>query len=380
MIKHLRMAGGRARWLGPAAVAACLGLASMAFASDGADSPFATLGPSPEPPDNPVTPEKVELGKMLYWDGRLSGNNAMPCVSCHIPGVGWGAGSDISPGYTGTVHWRHSQTVLNSAYYDKLFWEGSVTDLETQAAAAATGAVGGNGDPAMMEMKLRLVPDYVERFREVYGTEWPNVNDAWDAIAAFERTIVTDPGKVPFDRYLAGDKGAISEEAKRGMALFEGEAGCAECHNGALLSDQKFYNLGVPENPIFEQSPLHQITLRWQVYQKGASEAVYREADRDLGLYHTTKRPQDKGRFRTPSLRETLYTAPYMHNGVFETLEEVVAFYNAGGGPDAEPGLLEPLGLSERDQADLVAFLRTLSMDEPLIVKAPELPESRPLD
>jgi len=358
-----------------------LGTSALVFAAgavalaQGANPPLATLPPPPIPADNPMSPEKTALGEKLYWDGRLSGNGAMACSACHLPDLGWGTGGPISFGYPGTQHWRNSQTILNSAYYNKGFWEGSVTSLESQAPAAAGGAVAGNGDGSMMEMRLRFVPEYVEAFREVFGTEWPHVAHAWDAIAAFQRTVVTDATKVPFDRYLAGDDDAMTDAARRGMEIFNGKAGCISCHNGALVSDQKFYNIGVPAAAEFGQDPLSQITLRWELYQKGVPEDVYRSGTDDLGLYHVTKRPADKGKFRTPSLRELRWTEPFMHNGAFWELDEVVAFYNAGGGADQTAGL-QPLGLTDAEQADLVAFLEALSMDEPLLLDEPELPET----
>ncbi|SPH17027.1 Cytochrome c551 peroxidase [Defluviimonas aquaemixtae] len=357
--------------IGSAALAALIGTAATAQDAP----PLATLGPVPDPVDNPMTPEKIALGEKLFWDGRLSGNGAMPCSACHLPDLGWGTGGPISFGYPGTQHWRNSQTILNSAYYNKLFWEGSKTSLEAQAKGAAGGAVAGNGDGSMMEMRLRFVPDYVVAFKEVFGTEWPHSAQAWDAIAAYERTIVTDPGKVPFDRFLAGDGAAMTENAKRGMDIFNGKAGCISCHNGALASDQKFYNTGVPAAAEFSEDPLYQITLRWELYQKGGSEEDYRTGDDDLGLYHQTKRPDDKHKFRTPSLRELRWTDPYMHNGSLATLADVVAFYDGGGG-DGQTAGLQPLGLSTEEQADLVAFLEALSMDEPLILEEPELPET----
>ena len=224
-------------------------------------------------------------------------------------------------------------------------------------------------------MRLRFVPEYVEAFREVFGTDWPQLAHAFDAIAAYERTIVTDATKVPFDRFLAGDEDALSDAAARGMELFNGSAGCISCHNGPLASDQRFYDLGVPAAAEFGEDPLYQITLRWELYQKGVTEALYRNGTDDLGLYHVTKRPEDIGKFRTPSLRELRWTDPYMHNGSLPTLTDVVAFYNAGGGEGQTAGL-QPLGLTEDEQADLVAFLEALSMDEPLLLDEPELPET----
>jgi cytochrome c peroxidase len=269
--------------------------------------------------------------------------------------------------------------VLNAAYYQKLFWAGEVTSLESQAEAAATGNVAGNGDPMMMEERLRQIPEYVRRFREVFGTAYPLIRDAWLAIAAFERTLTSRAQDVPFDRYAQGDRQALSASATRGLALFLGKAACVQCHHGPLLSDEGFHALGVPPNPAFEEDPLRQITLRYQHLIRGVPEPVYRAADRDLGLYYTTKRVEDRGKFRTPSLRELKYTAPYMHNGVFATLEEVIDFYDQGGGGSPKSPLLRPLGLGAEDKQDLLAFLLALSSDRPLRVTPPAVPDYAPM-
>jgi cytochrome c peroxidase len=206
------------------------------------------------------------------------------------------------------------------------------------------------------------------------------INLAWMAIAAFERTLVSKPENVPFDRFARGDRTALSPEAKRGLTLFQGKAGCITCHNGPLVSDESYHNVGVPENPTFRTDPLRQITLRYQHVIRGVPESVYRTADRDLGLYYTTKRDEDRGKFRTPSLRELKYTAPYMHNGVLRTLEEVVAFYDDGGGEDPNKSkLMRPRGLTEQEKKDLVAFLLSLSSDQPIIVERPENPDYAPV-
>jgi cytochrome c peroxidase len=172
--------------------------------------------------------------------------------------LGWGEGSQISRGYPGNKHWRNSQTVLNSAYYNKPFWEGSVTSLEGQAASAAEGGVSGNGDPSVMEMRMRFLPEYVAAFKKVFGSEWPRMSDAYRAIAAYERTIVSDAKKVPFDRYAMGDKKALNDSQKKGMALYNGKANCIACHNGPLASDQRFYATGVPAHPQFKEDPIGQ--------------------------------------------------------------------------------------------------------------------------
>lgn len=337
--------------------------------------PLGPLPPVPVPADNPMSDAKVALGKLLFFDARLSGDASTSCASCHSPEAGWGDGGDLSRGYPGTQHWRNSQTILNSAYYAKLFWAGESTSLEDQAKSAATGNVAGNGDTMMMEERLRQIPEYVKRFREVFGTPWPTIDDAWRAISAFERTVVSNAKDVPFDRFMKGEEKALSDSAKRGLALFQGKAGCVQCHNGALLSDEDYHNVGTPRNPAFEEDPLRQITLRFQHVIRGVPESVYRKADRDLGLFYTTKRDADKGRFRTPSLRELKYTAPYMHNGAFFELDEVIDFYDEGGGEDANKSpLLKKLGLSDEEKEDLLAFLESLSSDKPLLVRPPELP------
>jgi len=340
--------------------------------------PLAPLGPPPIPPDNPqmvdengypiASDPKVELGRVLFYDNRLSGNASISCADCHSVDFGWTDGSDLCRGYTGTSHWRNCQTLINSAYYDKLFWDGSSKSLEAQAASAAMGAVSGNGERDMMEERLRQVPEYVRRFRDVFGTQWPELEDAWRAIAAFERTLIqTD---TPYDRYLRGDVSALTNTEVAGLELFRGKAACVDCHNGPLLSDQRFHALGVPENESFTYDALRQITFRYEQYIKGVTEEQYREVKTDLGLYYVTKRTEDMGKFRTPSLRYTVYTAPYMHNGVFYTLNEVVDFYDAGGGPGSG---LAPLGLSAEEKANLVAFLESLSGEE-VRMQRPDLP------
>ncbi len=335
--------------------------------------PLAVLPELPVPADNPITPAKVELGRLLFFDNRLSGDTEFSCASCHDPARGWGDEKEISTGYPGTRHWRNSQTVVNSAYLQKLFWAGESTSLESQAKSAATGNLAGNGDPAMLEERMAQIPQYVRQFKEAFGVDRPTFSLALKAIATFERAEVISLDS-PFDQYMRGDKSAMSEAALRGMVLFEGKAGCIQCHNGPLMTDEKFHNVGVPKNPFFEQDPFAQIALRYQHYIRGVPEEIYRAADRDLGLYYTTKRSEDKGKFRTPPLRYLMYSHPYMHNGVFLVLEEVIDFYDQGGGdePNKSP-LLKSLGLTDQEKQDLVEFLGSLSGSQ-LIVEQPELP------
>jgi cytochrome c peroxidase len=335
--------------------------------------PLAALPEVPAPADNPITPAKIELGRLLFFENRLSGDIEFSCASCHDPARGWGDEKEISTGYPGTRHWRNSQTVVNSAYLQKLFWGGESTSLEAQAQSAITGNLAGNGEPALIEERLAQIPEYVRRFQEAFGVDRPRFPLVLKAIATFERAEVISRDSA-FDRYMRGDKSAMSESALRGKALFEGKAGCIQCHNGPLLSDENFHNLGVPRNPFFERDSFAQIALRYQHYIRGVPEEIYREADHDMGLYYTTKRSEDQGKFRTPPLRYLSYSFPYMHDGVFLVLEEVIDFYDQGGGDDPNKSpLLRPLGLTDVEKQDLVEFLNSLAGSE-LIIDRPELP------
>ncbi|MEM1267595.1 MAG: cytochrome c peroxidase [Pseudomonadota bacterium] len=341
---------------------------------------LAPLGPPPIPADNPMTDAKVELGKTLFFDPILSGNYGMPCSACHLPEAGWAVQDKISFGYPGTTHWRNSQTVVNSAYYGKLFWAGASGSLEHQARSAARGGVAGNGEDDGMEARLAFVPEYREAFREVFGDDWPSVRHAYMAIAAFQRTLVqTD---TPFDEYMRGDDDALSEGQKRGLDLFVGKANCIACHTGPLLSNEAYYNIGVPRYDGWEEDPLAQITFRFELFAKGVTETKYRTLKDDPGLYFRTKQEADMGKFRVPSLRYTAYTFPYMHNGMLETLADVVAFYNEGGGENEfaanKSELIQPLGLTDDEQADLVAFLESLSGEE-ILIDYPDVPFMEPL-
>jgi len=374
--------------LAASAIVAAVALASGATKAAGdpdKDAPLAKLGSPPIPVDNPQTPAKIELGKMLFFDPRLGGDASTGCVQCHEPDQGWGFNDALSRGYPATVHWRNSQTVINSAYLGKLFWTGSASSLEKQAKSAASGAVAGNGEADVMEARLAFIPVYRKAFKDVFGDEWPKISNAWRAVAAFERTLIQND--TPVDKYLAGDKKALNKAQVRGMKLFNGKANCIECHNGALATDEKYYNLGVPPAERWNEDGLAQITFRYEQYAKGVTQDMYRKIKDDAGFYYRTKQKRDMGKFRTAPLRYTKYTAPYMHNGAFWDFEEVVQFYNAGGGSneftDGTMGknkttILKPLGLSDKEVADLVAFLEAFSGPE-IRIEKPELPPYAPL-
>jgi|SaaInl4_135m_RNA_FD_contig_71_350822_length_5372_multi_4_in_0_out_0_2 cytochrome c peroxidase len=371
-----------------AIVAVSFGLVGLGFGSlaeADVNPPLAALGPPPVPSDNPQTPEKVELGKLLFFDSRIGGDASVSCADCHMPKQGWGFNDPISRGYPGVIHWRNSQTVVNSAYLGKLFWAGAAKSLEAQAPGAALGAVSGNGERDMVEARLAFIPEYVKRFKQVFGDDWPKVNNVWKAMSAFERTLIHKD--TPFDKYMRGDRKALSAQQVRGLNLFKGKANCVECHNGPLLSDQKFYNLGVPRAEEWTQSGLAQVTFRYEQYAKGVTEKMYRKIKDDAGLYYRTKQKSDMGKFRTPPLRYTAYTAPFMHNGSFFDFEELIEFYNEGGGSNEftdgvmaknKTPLLKKLGLTVAEKADLAAFLESLSGDE-IKMSTPKLPPYAPL-
>lgn len=225
-------------------------------------------------------------------------------------------------------------------------------------------------DGRLFAERLKQVPEYEELFRKAFGGE-PSFGRTLNAVAAFVRTITSRT--VPLDRYLKGESGALSASAQEGMRLFQGKAGCIQCHGGALISDQKFHALGVPENPALFAEPLRHITFRR--FLKTLGTPNYDNQRTDPGLYAVTKEPGDHGKFRTPSLREVALTSPYMHNGVFASLEDVVEFYDRGGGahPQKSP-LIRPLALADGEKKALVEFLKTLTGD-PVVVERPALPE-----
>ncbi|MEE9165203.1 MAG: cytochrome c peroxidase [Nitrospinota bacterium] len=370
------------------------------------DTPLGFLPPPPYPVDNPtkahnVWPSKMgpkqELGYLTFFDPKLSGDQGpSACGDCHSPEQGWGTNESHSKGYAGTMHWRNSQTIVNNSYFQKLFWGGSSPSLEAQAPSAARAARAGNVERDQAEARLRLVPEYVKRFNEVYGTRWPVLDDAWRSIAAFERYM--SQLDTPFDKYMKGDKKAMSAAAIRGMEIFKGKANCFECHNTPFFTDEKYYNLGVPrgegldggEDPE-DATPLVQVTLRWEIYgNKGNSEWIFRSFKDDAGMWFRDKNLKSRGKFRTAPIRFTKFTAPYMHHGQLFTLREVIDFYDKGGGeneftkplktpygevvPGTKTPILKKLNLTEEEKNDLEQFILALS-NNPMQLPKPKIPQ-----
>ncbi len=300
-------------------------------------------------------PARVELGKALFFDRRLSGDGTVSCAVCHIPDETFADGRKISSAYPTNKHWRHTNSLLNVGYLSVLFWDGRSQGLEDQALGPIHTSFEMNLNPRYLVAKLREIPEYQQLFKKAWG-EGVTLERIVGSLAAFERTLlVTDS---PFDRYLHGDRDALGIEERKGMTIFFGERGnCAKCHAGSLLTDQKFYNLGVDELPELITDPQHRSTRNFFLGEMGLEPM-----DRDPGHYAVTREPNDMGSFRTPPLRQVEQTGPYMHNGSIATLAEVIEFFNQGGGDDPnKTKLLKPLGLSAEEKQALEAFLRSLT-------------------
>ena len=318
------------------------------------------LGPLPDA--EMPSADEVELGKWMFFEKRLSGDGDRSCADCHIPENGWAFPEQMSIGYPGTLHYRNAKTVLNTRFAQYFYWDGRLdggNDFSTQARDSMTDSHFMAADGRIMIQRMKQIPRYVEMFQKAYGAE-PYFGLIIKAIGAFEKTLVSK--NVPFDNYLKGDEKALSAAAKRGLALFEGKAGCIQCHDGFMLSDSQPHALGVPVNPdLFEVK--RYTTLRSQQMFLGTPN--YMNLKADPGFFAVEKNPKFIGTFVTPSLREVAKTAPYMHNGMLPTLEAVVDFYNDGGGEavNKDP-LIRPLGLNGAEKADLVEFLESLSGDD----------------
>jgi len=304
----------------------------------------------PFPAANPQTPEKIELGRKLFFDRRLSGDGTMSCSTCHDPEKGYSDDLAISLSYPTTRNWRNSPTLINIGFQKFLFHDGRAHTLEEQALFPMMSAFEMNQNLDFVEEELRSVPEYVEAFRKVFGGEVSRERMAM-ALAAFQRTIVSVNS--PLDRFLAGDKKALSAEAKKGHDVFAGKGKCAECHDGVNLADDKFYALNAPENEEQEKDPRVAATRRFVAKMSHYDD--YLNLKEDPGRYLVTRDRKDWKAFRTPTLREIAKTGPYMHNGIFETLDQVIDFFDQGGGKGNT--VLKPLKLSVDEKKALKVFM-----------------------
>lgn len=302
--------------------------------------------PLPEPPlgvdkawselSEPPTPERVRLGRWLYYDTRLSADNTISCATCHRPENAFSEPKPVSTGIGGQKGARKAPTFINAAWalFPHMFWDGRAASLEEQALGPVANPIEmGNTHDAMID-SLRTIEGYAPYFEEAFGSPEITTDRVAKAIADYERTRMS--GNSPYDRWKSGEETAVSDAVKLGDRLFFDKAGCNQCHLGYNFTDSLFHNLGVGWNPDSQEFS-------------------------DLGRYAVTNVDSDRGAFKTPTVREVTKRAPYMHDGSVATLREVVELYNRGGEPN--PHLdpkIKPLGLTEDEVAALVAMMEAL--------------------
>jgi cytochrome c peroxidase len=311
------------------------------------------LPPVVVPCNNPQTDGKILLGKQLYFDTRLSKDNTISCATCHNPAMGWSDAGPTSKGIADQMGGRRAPPVANAAYSPLQFWDGRAPSLEEQAKGPIANPIEmGNTHDAMLRT-VDGIPGYMEEFRRVFGDVPITVDRVADAIAAYERTVVTTDS--PFDRFVRGDQTALTKQEQRGLEVFNGKGHCTLCHWGGYFSDGRFHNLGVA--PAAGAKP-------------------------DEGRQAVTKNPADFGKFKTPTVRDAASRPPYMHNGSEKALLDVVHVYNRGGGTDdanLDP-LMLPLGLSNAEVDALVAFMQRamVSTNAPVTGEKPIPPAELP--
>lgn len=325
-------------------------ISGVTYFTQKVDSPKALLSGEPEklkiplglppvhwPAANPYAQKKAELGRLLYFDKRLSSDGAISCASCHAVRLAFTDRRKVSIGVGGRRGTRHAPTVINAVYQKNLFWDGRAKTLEEQGKVPLANpkemTFRDNVHDAHIECenRVRAIPGYRVLFNEIFHNEECRIDDIVAAIATFERTVLS--GNSAYDRYHAGDKSAMTREQVHGYKVFK-QVGCDNCHGGTLFTDGRFLNIGVG---MEARKP-------------------------DLGRYEITKKKEDWGAFKVPTLREIKNTYPYMHDGSQATLEEVIEYYDKGGTPNANlHPLMRPLHLSEKDKRALKSFLEALS-------------------
>lgn len=305
---------------------------------------LSTYEPMPIPGDNSLTPEKVALGRQLFFDKRLSADNSRSCYSCHVCEKGLTDGLPKAVGAYEKQLPRSSPTLWNIGYHKEFYWDGRSGSLEKQAIAAWKGGnMGAQDKEAEIIARINALEGYKQQFQKIFGGE-ATVENTFQAIAAFERTIIS--GDTAFDRWQRGDQSAGDAAAKRGLEVFK-KAKCDNCHAGVLLTDQQYHNVGVGMD---QEKP-------------------------DVGRFTVTKREEDTGAFKTPTLRDIAKSAPYFHDGSAKTLEEVVDFMLGGGkdNPHLDKKNLQKQTITKEERDDLLAFLKSLSVD--CTLKEPPLPQ-----
>lgn len=321
------------------------------------------LAPMPSvvfPKDNPYSKEKEKLGKLLFFDPKLSASGQIACANCHSPEHGWADGNRVSFGHNRKTGKRNSPTILNVAFYKTLFWDGRAKSLEDQVLGPIVSPVEMAADIGKTVNKFKSIQEYKKLFSEAFDDKRVSVNNIAKAIATFERTITSRESR--FDKFMKGDYKALTKAEIRGLHIFRTKGRCMNCHHGPLLTDNKFHNLGL---------------------------TYYKRKYQDMGRYNVTKKKEDVGKFRTPGLRDLLHTKPYMHNGIFN-LRGIINMYSAGmprpkpkKGQENDPlfpvtsPLIKKLNLSKQEKADLIQFLGALSSNrvKRVFPYPPKIPE-----
>jgi cytochrome c peroxidase len=303
------------------------------------------LGRPTYPKDNTFSAEKEKLGKILFFDPRLSSSKQIACASCHDPELGWGDGKRVAYGHDRQNGKRNAMTIINTAFYKKFFWDGRANSLEHQSGFPVADHVEMNMDLTEMVKNVNQVEGYKPLFKLAYGSEEINLDKIQKAIATFERSIISTGSR--FDSFVKGNPKALKDDEVVGLHLFRTKARCINCHNTPLFSDNKFHNDG---------------------------QALLGSKFEDLGLYNVTKDLKDVGKMRTPSLRETNITGPWMHHGNFPSLKDVIEFYDLGN-PIAQQrslkvadslkapksAMLKKLNLTLKEREQVEAFLKSIS-------------------
>lgn len=318
------------------------------------------------PRNNPMTAAKVELGRKLFFDARLSADGKVSCATCHDPKLGFTDGKSLAEGVGGKTGVRNSPTLLNIMFIPNQFWDGRAGSLEEQALQPLINPLEmGNVSHEQVVARLRALAEYRVEFQSIFGGE-ATIARTGQAIAAYERTLVAADSA--FDRFMAGDANAVNDSAKRGFALFRGKARCSRCHTFSdampFFTDFSYHNTGVAANhPNFD-------TLAREAFAVADTDSAKTVIDRlaqqdgghELGRLLISYQVFDIGAYRTPSLRNVALTAPYFHDGSARRLADVVRFYNEGGKANLNREWeLAPLSLTADEQNDLVAFLETLT-------------------
>lgn len=327
---------------------------------DEAKEGFQDIGPLGKvefPMDNPYSLEKEELGKMLFFDPRLSKSGQISCANCHNPEIGWADGQRVSFGHDRLQGTRNAPTIINVGHAKTMFWDGRATTLEEQVTHPIENPVEMNFHSDLAVKRIAQIKGYKAYFEKAFGDEKVSKDRINKAIATFERMVVSHTSR--FDKFVKGKKNELTDSEINGLHLFRTKANCINCHNSSYFSDQKFHNIGL---------------------------TYFGRTLQDLGLYEITKKSEDVGKFKTPTLREITSTAPYMHNGLFPHTRGVINMYNAGMPTEKrDPNnplspkkseMLVKLDLSESEIDDLENFLKTLhSLNYKM--RMPELPSNK---